>query len=548
MKKFLLSLISVLILSFIIGSCARITSPEGGPEDLTPPTLISSVPENEQTNYTGKTIVLTFDEYVNTQGIENNLIITPALEGDGILKSKIKKRSVILTFPDEWKENTTYNINFGNTIQDATNRNIPPDLNLSFSTGDYIDSLQISGIITDLYSKEPVEKALVSLYTITDTLDITSGSASYYARTDSSGFYRFKNLPPGEYYIYSAMDNNNNLKADSDEESYGFYKDSLNLQSNITGIDFDIQRLDITPLKVSSARHFGRYYDIEFNKPIISYDILNNDTVSFRKLEDNKLRFYNTGFLFNDTIPLIIQANDSINSQLRDTVNFYFNESKIEADKFDYNILPSSSALIPNDSIKLDFTKPVRSYDKDSLIFEIDSLNFFNLDDSLFTWNDTRTQVSWPMNLSDYIKEDQTLKMLLKPRAFFSIENDTSNARVKNLKMFKPDDAGVINGSINTDAPNYIIQLLNSRTLEVIQTKYNEPSYSFQYLNAGTYLVKVIIDTNGNGAWDIGNILNRTEAEPVIYYLDDFTNTRIIELRKNWIVDDINLSYRVNNQ
>lgn len=537
----------LIVASTLFLGCARITSPEGGPEDTTPPTLVSSIPANEQTNYTGNTIVLTFDEYVNTQAIENNLIITPSIDGEGTIKTKIKKRSVILTFKDPWKDNTTYNINFGNTIQDATNRNIPPDLNLSFSTGDYIDSLQISGIINDLYSKEPVEKALVSLYTITDTLDITTGSASYYARTDTSGYYKFKNLPPGEYFIYSALDKNNNQKADPDEELYGFYTDSLNLQSNITGIDFDIQRLDITPLKVSSARHFGKYFDIEFNKAIVSYDVLNNDSVAYRPLEDNKLRFYNTGFAYNDTIPLIISANDSINTQLQDTVRFYFNESEIDADKFDYTISPTSNALIPNDKITLDFTKPIRSYNQDSLIFEIDSLNFFHLDDSLFTWNTTRTQVSWDLNLQDYIKQDQALKMLLRPGAFFSIENDTSNARVKNLQIFKLDDSGVINGSVNTDAPDYIIQLLNSRSFEVIQTKYNEPNFSFEYLNAGTYLVKVIIDTNGNGVWDIGNILERTQAEPVIYYLDDFTNTRAIELRKNWIIDDINVSYRVNN-
>ncbi|MCE7994824.1 MAG: hypothetical protein HEP71_22805 [Roseivirga sp.] len=548
MKRLYTQLFSVLLLFAIIFGCARITSPEGGPEDLTPPVLVSSVPGNEQTNYTGNTIVLTFDEYVNTQAIENNLIITPALEGEGAIKSKIKKKSVILTFQDPWKENTTYNINFGNTIQDVTNRNIPPDLNLSFSTGDYIDSLQISGTITNLYSKDPVEEALVSLYTLTDTLDITSGSASYYARTDTSGFYRFKNLPPGEYYIYSALDKNNNQKADPDEELYGFYSDSLNLVSNITGINFDIQRLDITPLKVSSARHFGKYFDIEFNKAITSYEVLNNDTVAYISLEDKKLRFYNTGFAYNDTIPLIITASDSINSQLQDTVKFYFNESEIEADKFDYTISPTSSSLVPNAKVTLDFTKPVRSYDRDSLIFEIDSLNFFNLDDSLFTWNTTRTQVSWDMNLKDYIKEDENLKMLLKPGAFFSIENDTSNARIKNLRPYKLDDAGIINGSVNTNAPTYIIQLLNSRSLEVIQTKYNEPSFSFEYLDAGTYFLKVIIDTNGNGVWDIGNILERTQAEPVIYYLDDFTNTRIIELRKNWIVDDINVSYTVNNQ
>lgn len=548
MKRHTLYIALFTLTSVLFFSCARISSPEGGPQDMTPPTLVSSIPANEQTNYTGNTIVLTFDEYVNTQAIENNLIITPAIEGEGTLKSKIKKKSVILTFKDAWKDSTTYNINFGNTIQDVTNRNIPPDLNLSFSTGDYIDSLQISGVISDLYSKEPVEKALVSLYSITDTLDITSGSASYYARTDTSGYYQFKNLPPGEYFIYSALDKNNNQKADPDGELYGFYTDSLKLESNITGIDFDIQRLDITPLKVSTARHFGKYFDIEFNKAIVSYDVLNNDSVAYRPLEDNKLRFYNTRFLYNDTIPMIITANDSINSNLQDTVKFYFNESKIDSDKFDYTVSPSSNSLIPNSKITMDFTKPIKSYDQDSLIFQIDSLTSFNLPDSLFTWNTTRTQVSWNMNLENYIKEDQSLKMLLRPGAFFSIENDTSKATFKNLRLFKLDDSGIINGSVDTDAQNYIIQLLDSRSLQVIQTKYNEASFSFEYLNAGTYLVKVIIDTNGNRLWDIGNILERTQAEPVIYYLDDFTNTRAIELRKNWIIDDINISYRVNNK
>jgi hypothetical protein len=151
------------------------------------------------------------------------------------------------------------------------------------------------------------------------------------------------------------------------------------------------------------------------------------------------------------------------------------------------------------------------------------------------------------MNLTDYITSDQRIRMNLKEGAFYSIEGDTSATQIKNLQPFKVDDSGIINGSVNTDAPNYIIQLLNSRTLDVLQTKYNEPQFSFQYLNAGTYLIKVIIDTNANGTWDIGNILERTQAEPIIYYLDNFTNTRFIELKKNWILDDINITYRVNN-
>lgn len=547
MKRLLLHSSIVLTALLVFTTCARVSSPDGGPEDETPPTLLSSIPNNEQINYVGNTIVLNFDEYVNTQAIESNLIITPALEEEGGIKAKIKKRSVILTFKEPWRENTTYNINFGSTIQDANNRNIPPDLNLSFSTGDYIDSLQISGVINDLYSKEPAESALVSLYQVNDTLNITTGPALYYARTDTSGRYQFKNLPPGEYFIYSAMDNNNNRKADTNGELYGFYTDSISLASNVSGIDFDIQRLDITPLEVKSARHFGRYFDIEFNKAIISHKVLNNDSAVYRKMEDKKLRFYNTTGVYNDTIPLILSANDSIDSQLMDTVSFYFNESEIVADKFDYTIEPTTNSLIPNAQVSLNFTKPIKSYNRDSLIFQIDSANVFTLHDSLFTWNATRTEVSWNMTLADYIKEDERLTMQLKTGAFYSVENDTSNTRTKNLQIFKIDDSGIINGSLTTDAPNFIVQLLNSRTLEVIQTKYNEANYSFKYLNAGTYALKVIIDTNGNGAWDIGNVLERTQAEPVVYYLDSFTNTRLIELRKNWIIDDIDVSYGVNN-
>ena len=536
------------ILSLIVFvQCARISSPEGGPVDETPPVLISSIPENEQIQYTGNTIVLTFDEYVTTQSIENNLIVTPKIEGS--FKSRIKKQSVILTFDQPWQENTTYNINFGNTIMDLNNRNIPPNLNLSFSTGDYIDSLQISGTITDLYSKEPVEEALVSLYTITDTLDITSGAASYYARTDTSGNYQFNNLPDGEYFIYAAKDDNSNLKADVDGEAYGFYLDTLKLSANITGVDFDLQRLDINPLKISRSRHFGKYFDIEYNKSLLSYEILNNDTIPHRLMDTEKtVRFYNTSGRFNDTIPLIIIANDSINTNKQDTVSLYFNESKVEADPFDFDILPKENALLPDTELTVEFKKPVKSYNQDSLIFQIDSLNFFNLPDSVFTWNDSRTSVSWPLNLAEYIQGDERLSVNFRPGAFISVENDSTDERLKALSILKTEDSGIINGTVDTNADNFIIQLLNSRNLEILQTKVNEKNFSFRYLNAGSYSVKVIIDTNGNGVWDIGNLLTRTVAEPVIYYIDPFNNSKTIEVRKNWEVDEIDITYTVNKE
>ena len=546
MKIRIRNIASLFLAGIIFMQCAKISSPQGGPEDETPPVLLSSLPRNEQTNYTSNTIQLNFDEYIRTQGIENNLIITPAIKGT--FKSKVVKRTLLLTFDSAWAENTTYNINFGNTIQDITNRNIPPDLYLSFSTGDYLDSLQINGIVNNLYSKEPAEEALVSLYAVTDTLDITSGAAAYYARTDTAGSYTFKNLPGGSYFVYAAIDENNNFKADVDEELYGFYKDTLHLSENLTGIDFDLQRLNLDSLEIETSRTYGKYYDVEFSKAVTDYEILNNDSIPYRLMTPTQLRFYPANSRYNDTIPVIISANDSINSQLVDTVQVFFKESDIATDPFEFEIEPKAGAAQPSFDFKLTFTKPVKSYNPDSLIVEIDSLNRFQLPDSLFTWNTNRTEAVIPFNLRDYITEDQRLSFQFKPAAFISVEDDSTQNKIKNLQPLKLDDSGIILGTINTNAPNYIIQLLNSRTLEVLDQRFNESSYRFEYLNAGSYLVKLIIDTNGNGVWDIGNLLTRTNAEPIIYYFDSFTNSRVVELRKNWEVNEIDISYSVNKQ
>lgn len=536
---------NVLIFSFflVVVNCARVSSPDGGPEDETPPKLLSSVPKDQQINYTGKTITLNFDEFVTTQAIESNLIITPKIKSS--FKTRVKKRKVNLMFNEAWAENTTYNINFGNTIQDLNNKNIPPNLNLSFSTGNYIDSLQITGTITDLYSKEPVENALVSLYTASDTLNITTGAASYYARTDTSGIYQFKNLPNGEYLIYATVDKNNNQKADVEKESYGFNTDTLRLTQNLSEIDFDLQRLNTKPLKVKKARHIRKYFDITFNKAITKFSLITHDSLAYRQHEPNKIRFYNKLKTFNDTIAVIFSANDSINSNLKDTVKLYFNESKIKQDPFDFRIEPESNAVVAQTNLKLIFNKPVGSYNRDSLIVEIDSLNRFSLPDSVFTWNNTRTETQWSFNLKNYIKTDKRLKILFKKGAFISIENDSTKNKAKAFSLLKTEDSGAINGSVNTDAPNFIVQLLSARSLKVIDSKINKKNFSFQFLNAGAYLVKVIFDLNGNGVWDIGNILSRTQAEPIVYYFDSFSKTKIIEIRKNWTMDDINISYQM---
>ncbi|MCU0355559.1 MAG: hypothetical protein MUD08_17750 [Cytophagales bacterium] len=69
----------------------------------------------------------------------------------------------------------------------------------------------------------------------------------------------------------------------------------------------------------------------------------------------------------------------------------------------------------------------------------------------------------------------------------------------------------------------------------VAQTR-NQPVYSFQYLPAGDYNLRIVIDRNNNGKWDAASFKDRRPAENIIY---GFTKKR---LKENWELTDQNVT------
>ncbi|RKQ50738.1 Ig-like domain-containing protein [Roseivirga pacifica] len=539
-KRYSLYIGSVILLT--LASCARVSSPTGGDEDEIPPTLIRSVPEPNQLNYHGDVIMLEFDEMVQTNQIESNLIITPKIEGS--FRTKVNKTTVTLTFQEPLKDSTTYSLNFGNTIQDITNRNVPPNLSLSFSTGDYLDSLRITGSIVDLYSQDPIEDVLVTLYSDEDTTNILNGSASYYTKTDTAGLFTFNNLPSKNFRIYAVEDENGNSKADSDGEAYGFYPDTLKLNSNINNVNFSIQKLNTKDLRLISGRHFATYYELTFNKAVDSFKLVNPATAVYNQITPDKIRFYQTTEAIGDTTQMIFEATDSLSVTLLDTANYYFSESEIEPKALSTEIFPKTSSLKPNQEIRLRFDKPIKDFLPDSAFYYIDSTNIVSLKNTAFAWNYNRTEITWPINITDYITEpQQTLKLQLRPQTFISYDLDTTKLIEKPFTIANKDEAAIIRGSVTSTSDNIIVQLLNASNLNVISETTNK-QFVFDYLPAGKYMVRVIEDLNQNGKWDIGNILTNTPPEPVTFYFDTYYKTSEIEVRKFWERDKIDILLR----
>ena len=162
-------------------SCARQTAPTGGPKDTIPPVLLKAIPHQGQTNYQNKSVELTFNEMLLLNNPKEQIIIIPDVGKDFDVSTKKNKLSI--TFENDLDENTTYSLNFRDAVQDITEKNPTKNLKLAFSTGNYIDSLSISGVVYDILKSKEIEDATVALFQ-SDTFDIFQHKPSYFSKTD----------------------------------------------------------------------------------------------------------------------------------------------------------------------------------------------------------------------------------------------------------------------------------------------------------------------------------------------------------------------------
>ena len=221
--KYLLVCGGLLLTAFLAQRCANAVAPTGGPKDNTPPVVVATVPENQSINFVGKKIEITFDEYVTLDNAKQNVLISPPLSVKPDIK--LKNKTVTIKFKEALEANTTYTINFGSAIKDLHEGNQFKDYVYSFSTGDHIDTLFITGKLLNANDKKPVENAYVSLYAADgeniDSLPLTK-APNYITKTDKEGNFRLAGLADKKYLLFALKDVNSNLYFDLSNEEVAF--------------------------------------------------------------------------------------------------------------------------------------------------------------------------------------------------------------------------------------------------------------------------------------------------------------------------------------
>ena len=530
-------------------SCAKQSSPMGGPSDEDPPKLISSSPADQSTSIKPEKIVLTFDEYVGLENPAKGVVITPKINKD-LVEFIALKNTITVLLKQELEDSTTYVFDFQKSVVDISERNPAEKLKLVISTGDQIDSLNLSGSLRFPYSEqsEDYRNVLVGIYPLDDSTDVFTAPPYYLGQVDTLGNFNLTNLKAGAYRAYAWRDNNGNLKAEYKSEDYDFLPDTLNLDaSSSDSAFFNLSKADLNPIKFLRTASFGKNFDVVLNRNPLQtqVDIDGLGDRIFYVQSDKRLRFF-TKSPISDSIPLKISLRDSVGFSKDSLVWAKFPPSDRKAEKLTIQV-NSGKSFYQKLSMELNFNKPITQIRMDSLAIKADSI-LIPIRKEMLSFADSSKRDLLRINLflPDSIETD-LISLIAADSTFQDIEGEVNEKPIQaNYRKLKRKNlADGISGEIRGADGKLVVQLINGKKEIEYELKLdNESKFSFSLLDPGTYSLRVIEDRNGNGIWDPSNYQMRKSAERVFYYEGE-EQTRDLVVRGGWTVED--LVIRANN-
>lgn len=205
----------------MVAACANMGSPDGGPYDETPPVLVGTSPADRAVKARPKRIVLTFDENIKIENASEKVVVSPPQQEQPEITASGKK--ITINILDTLRDSTTYTIDFSDAIEDNNEGNPLGDYAFSFSTGEKIDTFQISGNVLDASNLEPIKGMLVGIYSEMEDSVFETKPFERLSRTDSRGHFVIKGIDPNrKYRVYALNDQNQNYMFDQKSEMIAF--------------------------------------------------------------------------------------------------------------------------------------------------------------------------------------------------------------------------------------------------------------------------------------------------------------------------------------
>ena len=567
-------------------SCANIGNPSGGPIDKTPPIFMRSNPTPNAVNVKDRKIEIFFDEIVTLKDPSTKIIVSPAQTE--MPRMSALGRKVTVELVDSLLPNTTYTIDFSNSIQDNNEGNAINNFAFAFSTGSVIDSMRVSGYVLDSRTLEPMQSVVVGLQSNLADSAFHKEKLQRVALTNDRGQFTIRNVSPGSYHIFALKDLDRDYKFGNPTEDIAFLDSiivpSIGSREAADTVYNDLNEID-TIMRATRPAYFPNDILLSmFNEDRKSQYLANN-------LRVDSTRISLTFAAASDTLPSlsIVGRNDVPDqwytlerSQTNDTLTYWIRPPHlVSADTLmvatTYLRTDTTSNLSwGTDTLKFTFQrqkakKKKKNEETDSLeqirFMELHPLangtqevyaplllqtgtpierysrEAFHLQRKL--QNDT---TFYPAEIKSIALRDSTLSrrdLMLKvdwePGAAYKLAvdslamTDIYGLQTKPLKVDfnvrKMEEYGNIVFNIPAVRDSAIVELLDGTDKVVLHTPVKNHRAELLNLQPGKYYARLFIDRNGNGKYDTGNYDMHLQPEETVYY------PGAINLKKNWDVE-----------
>lgn len=502
-------------------ACAQTTPLTGGPKDVWAPAIDSAktYPANGQINFDGNEVSIKFNEYIRLNNPTENIIIIPQQTEAPTIMAKNKRLNI--KFNEPLTENTTYTITFNNAIQDITEKN-DSVFQFVFSTGNYIDSLQVFGSVKDAFTNQAAAEMLVGLYPKNVESNFDSipfkYKPTYLSQTNDNGLFQLNYLKAGVYYLFAIKDKNKNLLYDKGEYIGFIAEKEFNLIPTDTFI-FDFGTFVEEDEEVYVE-------DVNFTFPGKLEVILSNPTDSFSVsstmslLEEKTAREDSLIFWLTENPQARMKFFTNLLGE-KDTLKPIFkgtpdnvNEVKLTQTN---NVVKGK--LLPNENLKISFSEPILNVD-------LSGIHFYDIDSNeldLKEYNiDVRT-IEFETEGSDAVR------ILIDSAAVSSVFGRVfSQSLALNFENHSADYYGSLIVSMDTTfSVPVIVHVLDDKK-QIVASQPFQKKMVFEKLLPANYQLRLIFDVDDNGEWTPGSLSEGRIPEKVIY------NTESIKVKSKW--------------
>jgi len=573
MERRLINIFFVFCFAIILtGSCAKISSPMGGPRDKKPPVIVKSEPVNGQINFRDKKITITFDEFVALDRINEKFMVSPPLAKKPVIS--IKGKTVVIEYEEELKDSTTYTFYFQDAIRDLNEGNPIENYQFVISTGNVIDSLSVTGNVLSAYSLDPPEDALVLLYRNHADSAVIKTLPDYITKASATGYFRIDNVREGVYSLYALKDADNSKNFNLPDEEIAFADTLIEVtaQRNYFPVIPDTSKMKPGIKKTADTAVIKGDHKLILFKPEKTARYL---TGSSRKLQyklvytlslppdsfkvDLSIPGAGSDSYFldrsreGDTIQVWITDSAVYNkTRLTTLISYPFTDSlgnviikqdtailpfivpraerlKAKPAPFRVNSGFASGSLKPAHEIIFSAQTPFRNPDTSKIrIYEINEKGKIRIP---YTFEKDSAN-SCRMFIRTGLSPKKEYLYIADSAAFGNLYGEVSDSTGTRFSIRNEETFSRLKLDIYNFEGSRIIQLLNGqdKILREVKTGGNGIT-EFLYLDKGLYRLRMIYDLNGDGKWTTGDFKKKRQPEPVSFY------PREIDVPENYWID-----------